>query len=58
MVVTPILFIMIISILSILGTNALGGSPVMQMNLMVFLGIPILGFIFTIILDQTLGSED
>jgi archaellum biogenesis protein FlaJ (TadC family) len=58
MVVTPILFIMIIAILSILGTNALGGSPVMQMNLMVFLGIPILGFIFTLILDQTLGSED
>jgi flagellar protein FlaJ len=58
MVVTPILFIMIIAILSILGTNALGGSPVMQMNLMVFLGIPILGFFFTLILDTTLGSED
>ena len=58
MVVTPILFIMIISILSILGTSALGGSPVSQMNLIVFIGIPILGFIFTIILDQTLGSED
>lgn len=58
MVVTPILFILIIAILSILGTNALGGSPVMQMNLVVFIGIPILGFIFTIILDQTLGSED
>ena len=58
MVVTPILFIIIISILSILGTSALGGSPVTQMNLMVFIGIPLLGFIFTIILDQTLGSED
>jgi flagellar protein FlaJ len=58
MVVTPILFIIIISILSILGTSALGGSPVTQMNLLVFIGIPILGFIFTLILDQTLGSED
>ena len=58
MVVTPILFIIIISILSILGTSALGGNPVTQMNLLVFVGIPILGFFFTIILDQTLGSED
>jgi archaeal flagellar protein FlaJ len=58
MVVTPILFIMIIAILSILGNSAMGGSPVLQMNLLVFLGIPILGFIFTIILDQTLGSEE
>jgi archaeal flagellar protein FlaJ len=58
MVVTPILFIIIISILSILGTSAIGGNPVTQLNLLVFIGIPFLGFIFTIILDQTLGSED
>lgn len=58
MVVTPILFIIIISILSILGTTSLGGDAVTQLNLMIFLGIPILGFIFILILDQTLGSED
>lgn len=58
MVVTPTLFIIIISILSILGANALGGSSVTQLNLIVFLGIPILGGIFILLLDQTLGREE
>ncbi|MCX6654138.1 MAG: type II secretion system F family protein [Candidatus Bathyarchaeota archaeon] len=58
MVVTPILFIIIISVLSILGANALGGSSVTQLNLIVFVGIPILGGIFIVMLDQTLGREE
>jgi flagellar protein FlaJ len=58
MVITPTSLILIISILSILGANTLGGSAVTQMNLIVFIGIPILGAIFTILLDQTLGREE
>jgi len=58
MVIMPTSLILIISILSILGANTLGGSAVTQMNLIVFIGIPILGAIFTILLDQTLGREE
>jgi flagellar protein FlaJ len=58
MVVTPTLFILIISILSILGASALGGSAVTQLSLIVFLGIPILGGIFIVLLDQTMGREE
>ena len=58
MVIMPTVFILIISILSILGANTLGGSAVVQMNLIVFIGIPILGAVFTILLDQTLGREE
>jgi flagellar protein FlaJ len=58
MVITPTLFILVIAILSVLGGNSLGGSSVMQLNLIVFVGIPIMGAIFTILLDQTLGREE
>ena len=57
MVVTPTLFIIIISILSILGSNV-GGSAVTQLNLIVFIGIPILAGVFIVLLDQTLGREE
>ncbi len=58
MVITPILFILVIAILSVLGGNSLGGSSVMQLNLIVFVGVPIMGAVFTVILDQTLGREE
>ena len=58
MVVTPTLFILIIAILSILGGTSLGGSSVLQLNLIVFIGIPIMATFFTLILDQTLGKEE
>ena len=57
MVVTPTLFIIIISILSILGSNV-GGSAVTQLNLIVFIGIPILAGVFIVLLDQTMGREE
>lgn len=57
MVVTPTLFIIVISILSILGSNV-GGSAVTQLNLIVFIGIPILAGVFIVLLDQTLGREE
>jgi hypothetical protein len=58
MVVTPTLFIIIISTLSILGANALGGSAVTQLNLIVFIVIPILAGVFIVLLDQTMGREE
>lgn len=58
MVITPTIFILIIAILSVLGGNALGGSAVLQLNLIVFVGVPIMGAVFTVILDQTLGREE
>jgi len=58
MVITPTIFILIIAILSVLGGNTLGGSAVLQLNLIVFVGVPIFGAVFTIILDQTLGRDE
>jgi flagellar protein FlaJ len=58
MVVTPTIFIIIISILSIIGANAVGGSAVTQLNLIVFIGVPILAGVFILLLDQTMGREE
>lgn len=57
LVVAPILFILIITILSILGTSASGGS-ILQLNLITFLGMPLLSTMFIIILDTTMGGEE
>lgn len=57
MVITPTIFIIILAVLSVLGTSV-GGGAVLQMNLLVFIGIPIMGAIFMILLDQTLGREE
>lgn len=58
MVITPTIFILIIAILSVLNGSTLGGSAVLQLNLIVFIGVPIMAAIFTVILDQTLGREE
>jgi archaeal flagellar protein FlaJ len=57
MVITPTIFIIVISVLSILGTSV-GGGSIIQMNLIVFIGIPIMGGVFMLLLDQTLGREE
>ena len=57
MVVTPTIFIIVLSVLSILGTSV-GGGSMLQMNVIVFVGIPILGAVFMVLLDQTLGREE
>jgi archaellum biogenesis protein FlaJ (TadC family) len=57
LVVAPILFILIVTILSILGTSASSGS-VLQLNLITFLGMPLLSTMFIIILDTTMGGEE
>ena len=58
MVITPTLFILVIAILSVLGGQGIGGSAILQLNLLVFVGIPILGGIFLVLLDQTMGREE
>lgn len=58
MVVTPTLFILVIAILSVMGGRAPGANPVLQLNLIVFFGIPLLGVAFIILLDQVMGREE
>ena len=57
MVIAPILFILILTILSILG-GPFGTSSVLQLNLLVFFGIPVMAIGFIIILDTILGGEE
>ena len=57
LVVGPILFILIITILSILGGGGNYGA-VLQLNLITFIGVPILGAGFIIILDTSMGAEE
>lgn len=56
-VVGPIIFMLMLTILSVLG-GQLGGSSVLQLNLLVFFGIPVMGAGFTIILDTVIGGEE
>jgi flagellar protein FlaJ len=56
-VVSPIVFIIMLTILSILGGNAFSLPPVVQINILVFFGIPLMAFIFAIILDGILHEE-
>jgi archaellum biogenesis protein FlaJ (TadC family) len=55
LIVAPILFILILTILSILGSPSSGGS-VLQLNLLTFMGIPLLATGFIIILDVIMGG--
>ncbi|MFW6117288.1 MAG: type II secretion system F family protein [Thermoproteota archaeon] len=57
MVVAPILFILMLTILSTIG-GGFGGSPVLQLNLITFFGIPIIATVFIVILDMVLGEEE
>jgi flagellar protein FlaJ len=57
MVVAPILFILMITILSVIGGGFMG-SPILQLNIIVFFGIPVLAAIFIILLDVILGEEE
>lgn len=57
MVVTPVLFILMITILSIMG-GSFGGSSVLQLNLIIFFGLPVMAAAFLIILDQVLEIEE
>lgn len=57
-VVGPIVLILMLTLMSSFG-GAIGGfSPVDQMNLLVFVGIPLGGVIYTILLDQVIGESE
>ncbi|MFC1803143.1 type II secretion system F family protein [Thermoproteota archaeon] len=57
MVVTPVLFILMITILSIMG-GSFGGSSIIQLNLIIFFGLPVMAAAFIILLDQVLVIEE
>ncbi|KYH37909.1 MAG: hypothetical protein AYL28_004870 [Candidatus Bathyarchaeota archaeon B23] len=58
LVVAPILFILILTVLSVIGGNPLGIPPQIQLNLLVFVGIPTMAAGFTIVLDAIMGGEE
>lgn len=58
LVVAPILFILILTVLSVIGGNPLGIPPQVQLNLLVFIGIPTMAAGFTIILDVVMGGGE
>jgi len=57
-VMGPVTFIIMITILSVMGTVAFGISPIMQLNLIVFLGIPMICLAFIVILNSALPQEE
>jgi flagellar protein FlaJ len=58
MVMAPIAFIVMLTILSIMGNAAFGLSPVEQLNLLVFFGLPALSTVFIIILNGVIPEEE
>jgi len=58
MVMGPIVFIVMITILSVMGNVAFGLSLVDQLNLLVFFGLPTISTIFIIILNGVLPEEE
>ncbi|MFP3951681.1 MAG: type II secretion system F family protein [Candidatus Bathyarchaeia archaeon] len=57
MVVGPILFILMLTILSVIG-GGFGGSPVLHLNLITFFGIPVMASAFILLLDMIFGEEE
>jgi flagellar protein FlaJ len=55
MIVAPILFIIMFSLLSVIGGNASNTS--ILLNLVVFLGLPVVASMFLIILDTMIGAD-
>lgn len=58
MVLAPITFIVMITILSVMGTVAFGISPAMQLNLIVFFLLPVMSMIFILMLNGILPEEE
>ena len=58
MVMAPVTFIIMLTLLSVLGNSQFGLSSVTQLNLIVFLGIPIICVVFIVMLDSVLPKED
>jgi flagellar protein FlaJ len=58
LVVAPILFILMLSILSVMGTSNIGVSTVTLLNVLVFFGFPTMAAGFALMLDAALGGEE
>jgi flagellar protein FlaJ len=58
MVMAPITFIIMLTILSVLGTSQFGLSSAMQLNLVVFFGLPVICILFIVLLDGILPKEE
>jgi len=58
MVLAPITFIVMITILSVMGTVTFGISPAMQLNLIVFFLLPVLSVGFILMLNGILPEEE
>ncbi len=58
MVMAPVTFIIMITLLSVLGNSSFSLSPITQLNLIVFFGIPAICIVFIVILDGALPKED
>jgi len=57
-VVGPLAFIIMLTILSIIGNVALGLSPVEQLNILVFFGLPTISTVFILVLNSVLPEEE
>jgi len=57
LIMAPILFIIMITILSVLGGGSYDNASISQLLLIVFLGIPVLATGFIIILDTMIGGD-
>jgi flagellar protein FlaJ len=57
-VVMPVVLILMLALLSALGGGISGFSSVDMMNLLVFVGIPVAGAIFLLVLDQAIGESE
>ncbi len=57
LIMAPILFIVMITILSVLGGGSYDNASIPQLLLIVFLGIPVLATGFIIILDTLIGGD-
>jgi flagellar protein FlaJ len=57
-VIAPIVFIVMITILSVMGNVTFGLSPIAQLNLLVFFGIPALSAVCIVILNSILPEEE
>jgi len=57
-VIAPIVFIVMITILSVMGNVAFGLSPIVQLNLLVFFGIPALSAVCIVMLNGILPEEE
>ncbi len=58
MVMGPVVFIVMLTILSVMGNVSFGLSPPEQLNLIVFFGLPVISALFIVVLNSVLPEEE